>query len=103
MGEPIIGAQPLAGLKLVVGDQRPAVSILAAFEPPEGTFGFVDHDRTPRAVHLPLADGPQLMPRSEGIVRVARLRRRLERVARLRRRLERVAAPIGRRLDPRHV
>lgn len=41
MGEPVVGAQPLASLELMVVDQSPAVAVLAAPEPAERALGLV--------------------------------------------------------------
>ncbi len=70
--EPIIGAEPLARLILVIGDQRPAIPVLAALEPAKRAFRLVDKNRPPCAVDLLVLGGPELMLLAEGVARGGR-------------------------------
>ena len=67
MREPIIGAQALARGVLIVGEQGPAVAILATPEPAERTLRIVDEDGPAHALDLPLRDRAKLMLLPEGV------------------------------------
>ena len=65
--KPIVGAQTFPGFVLLPGEQGASIPILAALEPAERAFGFVQQNWAARAVDLALAAASHLMLRAERI------------------------------------
>src|SRR5262245_16388042 len=68
MREPIISTEPLTGLELMLGDERPAVPIFAAHQPAQWTLALVDENKAARTLDVSLLHPPALMLLPESIL-----------------------------------